>query len=173
MACLIHSMIRYAGYAALLLLCAVLWSACTRERQPCLTPRIATVKTRMVRTAPDNKVIDSPLRAALFLPDSDVDTIARLYSKSSTFTLTLSQTVDSSRWFIAADTAAGSAIDTVDFRYSRKLNFISNACGYNYLFTLQSVSSTHNFIDSIKIEDANVSNDASKNNIQVFIHPAP
>lgn len=166
-------MIRYVRHIILLLLCAGLWGACKRERQPCLTPRIATVKTRMVRLAADNKVVDSPLRAAGFLPDSDIDTTARFYSKSSTFTLTLSQIADESRWFVAADTAPGSPIDTIDFRYSRKLNFISNACGYNYLFTLLAVTSTHNFIDSIKIEDANVSNDAGKNNIQVYIHPAP
>ncbi|MBX2905861.1 MAG: hypothetical protein KF744_07480 [Taibaiella sp.] len=166
-------MIRYVCMAALVLLFTALGSACKRDRQPCLTPRIATVKTRMVRVGADNKVVDSPLRAAIFLPDSDVDSVARLYAKSSTFTLTLSQLADTCRWYIAADSAVGSAIDTVDFRYSRKLNFISNACGYNYLFTLLSVTSTHNFIDSIKTEDANVSNDASKNNIQVFIHPAP
>lgn len=166
-------MIRYVYLFVVVVLFVALGEGCKRERQPCLTPRIATVKTKMVRVGADNKVIDSPLRAPLFLPDSEVDSVVRLYGKSSSFTLTLSQLADTCRWFISSDTADGSPVDTVDFRYSRKLNFISNACGYNYLFTLLSVTSTHNFIDSIKTEDANVSNDASKNNIQVFIHPAP
>lgn len=154
------------------LFCTVVTTSCKQERQPCLTPQASSLTMRTVRIAAD-KVVDSPFRAIVFKPDAGAGSRATAYAKSATFALPLSPVSDSCRWFVLADTAAGSALDTIAFIYRRDLNFISNACGYNYRYQLNAVTATHNFIDSVKIQNGTVSNDAKINNLQVFIHPAP
>lgn len=45
----------------------------------------------------------------------------------------------------------GLSYDTIRINYTSRYNFISKACGYNYLHTIESVSFTKNKIDTILI----------------------
>ncbi len=111
--------------------------------------------------------------AAILVPLTNTPLKGTLYAKSSIFTLSLSPQADSTFWFFAADSAAGSPFDTLLFRYNRQLQFVSNACGYTYYFGLKGVQSTHHIIDSVSITNASVTNNANVTHLQVYIHPHP
>lgn len=149
----------------------LLLHACTQERQPCLTPKTAVLIMKSVRNTTDKKVIDTAFNAAVLVPVTTVADKGTFYSKSSTFTVSLSPLSDTCQWLFAADTAAGSAVDTLTFTYNRELKFVSNACGYSHFFSLNSVSSTHNTIDSVTISNKSVTNNVNTTHVQVHIHP--
>jgi len=58
------------------------------------------------------------------------------------------------------------------FRYARNLQFVSNACGYAYNYVLSSVGTTTHNVDSVRITNANVTNNANtEKNLRVYFHP--
>jgi hypothetical protein len=120
-----------------------------------------------------NTVADTPMPAAVFLALTASGAKGRLYIQSSKFVLSLSPATDSCSWAFASDSAAGSPFDTLTFRYTRQLQFISNACGYDYFYQLASVQTTHHIIDSVFIANTSVTNDVNTNHLQVYIHPHP
>ncbi len=128
---------------------------------------------KTVRLNAAGTAIDSPIAAALLIAVTDSGKVGMISAKSSTFVLSLSPLADSAIWYFAADTSAGSPLDTLTFRYERQRQFISNACGYAYYFSLKNVLTTHNIIDSITITNASVTNNVNTSHLQVFIHPQP
>jgi hypothetical protein len=60
-----------------------------------------------------------------------------------------------------------SIVDTLWFDYTRKLDFISENCGYAMRFSITSMEATHHLIDSISIINPVVNNNESEN-IKVF-----
>ena len=99
-----------------------------------------------------------------------VDTPIWFYNGAnlSEFQGPLSAVADSTRWFIGPDTTFGWAMDTVTFYYQRKPVFLSTACGYAIVYSLTSVATTHNFIDSARIEKTEVTNATDVIHVQVF-----
>ena len=85
----------------------------------------------------------------------------------SDFNMFLSTLSDSTSFFISPDSTLG--YDTLTFYYSRQRQFISNSCGFGYYFNIQSIRTTHNYIDSILIENTNVTNNASTQNLRLYI----
>jgi hypothetical protein len=166
-------MIRSCKYILTALIPAVLCLSCAQERQPCLTPLTASMKMKTVRVAADNTVIDTAMTAGLVVAVTNSGLKGVVYSKSSTFTLSLSPLADSTIWYFATDTAAGSLFDTLIFRHDKYLKFISNACGYSYNFGLKEVATSHNFIDSVHIINSSVTNNVNTSHLQVFIHSLP
>ena len=63
------------------------------------------------------------------------------------------------------------AYDTLTFFYRPVLHFISNACGYTYYYSIDSVHFTTNELDSIAYNDRNVTNEAGKTNIRFYFFP--
>lgn len=147
--------------------------SCTQERQPCLTPKTASLKVRAVRKLNDTAFVDTALPAAVLIAVTNSGNTGYLYTGSSSFTLSLSPVADTAKWLIAADTVAGSPLDTIIFRYTRRLQFLSNACGYTYYYNINSVSTTNNIIDSFLITDRNVTSNVNTSHLQVYIHSAP
>jgi hypothetical protein len=166
-------MIRIDKYFAVfaVALIVLMWCSCTQDRQACLTPKTASLLMKSVRKNTDSSVIDTPFKAAVFAPLTGPDISGVLYSQSSSFTLSLSPQADSCTWLFVSDTAAGAAIDTITFFYDRELNFISNACGYSYTYSVNTTRTTHNTIDSVTIKNASVTNNVNTNNILLYIHP--
>lgn len=91
--------------------------------------------------------------------------------QSSKFALPLAQNNDTTELLFQPDTSAvpPSPIDTLHLVYTRKPTFISTACGYRTYFTLQQVFTTHHVIDSVILNQREISNDVSKEHLQFVI----
>jgi hypothetical protein len=155
------------GYWCLLILCAVCLVACEQERDPCLQPK--TVPMRVVARQPDSDTttIDTLLPGAVWIGIDSMFAIG-FPENSSAFSLLLSPLADSSRYALQPDSAIAS-FDTLTFYYRRKLQFLSNACGFTYFFSLDSIHATAHNIDSFKINNADVNQDASSpEHVQIF-----
>lgn len=168
------------GQLLLLLLCTIVAiSSCTQERQPCLTPKIASLNLRFVHFAIDtaitnNSFQDTALPSAVFAPltGSTINEV-RYTTPSAYFTISLSPVSDSCTWLFQADTNA-TVQDTLQFYYKRKLQFLSNACGYSNFYTIDSVhaSKSSGVIDSVIITNNSVTNDVNTRQLKIYIHPA-
>lgn len=65
--------------------------------------------------------------------------------------------------------AGAFAIDTIRIYYNPRLGFVSNDCGFQYLFDLTDVSFTTEMIDSIHIVTPEINEDRSKTHLQIVI----
>jgi hypothetical protein len=116
--------------------------------------------------------VDTALPSAVFGALTANGVKGFVFPRQSAFSIPLSPVIDSSTWVIKTDSASTNTVyDTLVLYYKRQQQFISNACGYAYFFNLDSISTTHNFIDSILIINASVTNNVNANNLQVYIHP--
>ena len=111
--------------------------------------------------------VDSTLPAAT-VGLVDTNTWFADSAQSNSFSGVLSSIADSVRWFVWPDKANPSSGDTITFYYERKLNFLSTACGYNYVFVLSSINTTNNSIDSARIENAEVTSKTDVLHVKVF-----
>lgn len=157
----------------LVLLPGTLWVSCTQERQPCLTPKIASfiIHTTHFPTDTSLTVADTAMPAAMLLALTNTGAKGGYYPLQSSFTLSLSSVSDTCRWLFAPDTTGTPAFDTLTFYYQRKLQFLSNACGYAYFYNLDTAFTTHTYIDSVTILNRSVNNNVNTTHLQIYIHP--
>jgi hypothetical protein len=154
------------------LLCCVLALSCTQERQPCLVPKTASLNLRCVHYISDTNttVFDTALPRAVFGSITASGNKFVYYpTLSSGFTISLSPDADSCSWLMTTDSLL-QPFDTLGFHYQRKLQFLSNACGYTNFYSLSSVTTTHNNIDSVLITNPSVTNDVNTKQLKIFIH---
>jgi hypothetical protein len=168
-------MTKQPQYATLLLLAltGILWGACTQQRQPCLTPRIASliVESTHFLTDTSTVAVDTAFPYAVFVPLPVSGKLnGGIYRKQSLFTLSLSPDSTICKWGFTSDSLTNK-LDTITFHYKRNLQFLSNACGYTYFYTLQYTETTHLFIDSIHILNPSVTNNVQTKHLQIYIHP--
>jgi hypothetical protein len=91
------------------------------------------------------------------------------FSATSKLSLFLSPHADSCQYILSTDTAlVTELLDTLTFRYDRRTQFLSNACGYTYFFTLRSVDATTNRLDSVRVTSTDVTNDANVEHLRLF-----
>lgn len=160
-------------YPACIAAMILLWAAsCTQTRQPCLTPKTASLILQTMHLPVDTSTIfiDTALTSAVFLPITTHSSSGIIYPLGSSFTISLSPDSTICKWAFATDTPA-TVFDTFTFYYQRRLQFLSNACGYTDFYTLDSVHTTHTFIDSLHLINTNVTNNVNITHVQVFIHP--
>lgn len=162
-----------AVYSSLLIifLCAMGWLSCTQQRQPCLTPRFATLSLRTIHFTNDTVTtpVDTAIPAAVFSPVTGFSQVYKIYPQQSGFTVSLSPDTTFCQWSFTTDSFKHDS-DVISFYYRRHLQFISNACGFTYFFDLDSVRSTHSIIDSIRILNTSVTNNVNTQHLQVYIH---
>jgi hypothetical protein len=158
--------------AAFIVGCCILFAACTQQRQPCLSPKTAGMIVRTMHKAKDTSRVftDSTLTTATFIPQTDPAVTRFVYTKGSLFSLSLSPDSDMCRWAFTTDTA-NSVFVTFSFYYRRRLEFLSNACGYIYFYDLDSVRTTHAMVDSVHIINASVTNDVNTKHVEIYLHP--
>lgn len=153
-----------------LIIAGILFASCTPERDPCLQPKSVSLRFGTYKTADTGTLgKDSTLPAAIIgMVDSPY--IFYLGAKSNKFQLLLSPLADSVRWFIMPDSNAANKVlrDTITFHYQKHLHFISTGCGYNYYYTLSNITQTDNYIDSIKINNAEVTTEANIEHVKIF-----
>ena len=172
------SNLKIVYYLLLVVVAAWLLPACTQERQPCLTPKIASLNLHFVHFAIDtaianNTTQDTALPSAVFGALTGGTTVKELIYRTPTAytTLSLSSTTDSCQWIFKADSAL-TDYDTLNFYYRRQLKFLSNACGYTNFYTLDSVHVTKNKgIDSIILTNNSVTNDVNTRQLKIYMHP--
>jgi hypothetical protein len=154
---------------------SIVWGACTQERQPCLTPKIATLTMECMHKLTDTSTVfvDTALPTARFAAYSLIGERDIIYTtQNSNFTISLSSSADSCKWGMKVDTSSfANNFDTLTFFYRRKLQFISNACSYMYFYNVDSVHTTHRMIDSVLITNANVNTNVSSKHLRIYIHP--
>ena len=139
------------------------------ERDPCLQPRTVSLRGGAYRRAADTgfAVTDTTLRFIFLAPIGAQTGFA--FPSSRKFSLFLSPLTDSCRYVLATDTSQNPALlDTLTFRYTRRTQFLSNACGYTYFFTLDTVLATSNRLDSVRTTSPDVTNDANVEHLRIF-----
>lgn len=155
------------------LLVCLLFS-CTQERQPCLTPKTASCYIEFVHFQNDTikTPIDTALPYATFTAVTNNGLVGEVYTTAtSIFTISLSPLTDTCTWLLKTDSTSLTN-DTFQLAYSRQLQFLSNACGYTYFYTLNSFHSTYHNIDSVFITNPSVTNNANATKqLKIYIHP--
>src|SRR6185312_482741 len=124
-------------------LCGILWAACKQQRQPCLTPKTVNLSVETMHLPTDTSTVffDTILPTALFTAftkNGFQPFISR--QQQFQFSLTLSPDTEFCQWAFTIDTL-GTIVDTLSFYYQRDRQFLSNACGYTYFYTLDSITS--------------------------------
>lgn len=145
--------------------------ACTEARLPCDTPKIASLNILTVHYPTDTAttVVDTALPAAVFSSVTDHGVVQILFPQQANFTISLSPLSDTCRYYFTTD-SAHQRVDTLDFYYQRSLDFISNACGFTYFYSLDSVHTSHLNIDTVRILNSSVTNNANITQLQIYIH---
>ncbi len=128
------------------------------ERDPCLQPRNAPLRIQ-TRQRVDTVLTDSFLPSPTLVPLGGTTNL-RYAARTNVVQLYLAPDRDSCRYAIFPDSTSRLG-DTLTLRYTRRLQFLSNACGYTYFFTLQSAAITGNGLDSFRITNSAVDNNAN------------
>jgi hypothetical protein len=161
--------------AAIIFLLVCAFGACTQQRSPCYEPKIvsAVIGTyRIVDTSSIDSLLPQPAFTCLDTP------LSQEIAANNIFTPLLSPHADSTRWLLipdrfnpddSADVATPVEFyDTLTFYHTKELNFISNACGYVYYYTLTNVTTTYHSIDSISLLNNTVDNNANTQHIRIY-----
>lgn len=162
---------RVAVFIGLTVLLFVGIISCTKDqRDPCLQPRTTVLIAHCVRHLDTGvTLVDTALPNPILHPITSQPNqyfyggVPRLINLS----FSLSNVSDISHWTLQPDSAIAIK-DTLSFYYQRQLHFLSNACGYTYFYHLDSVSTTRNAIDSVRLEAADITNNANVENVKLI-----
>lgn len=164
-------------FTILLLSLSFAWLACNQTRQPCAQPKTVYVNAACYHVIADTNNV--AIVADTLLPNpliGVVDTAGKAaifyYGQHNLFqfSMFLNPNADSCQWFISPD-STNTSFDTLTFAYQSKLQFLSNACGYTYYYNLNGVRTTHNNIDSVILENTNVTSNVNVEHLKIYIHP--
>jgi hypothetical protein len=144
--------------------------SCT-QNNTCLTPKSVALRAGFYKTINDTTTKDSLLTNANIIADQSVQFYGINFKQSSKFSMTLSGLSNTTRLFFQSDSTSFDPLtfDTIDVNYTTQLNFISVACGYENYYTLTSIQSTHNTIDTVTLSQSLVDGDVNKEHIQIVL----
>lgn len=148
-------------------LAVVVLIACEQQRDPCLQPTTVYLRARSLKALTDTTSADSSLPNPRWTAiDSQVTLV--FPRKTAGFSLPLNPNADSARYVVQPDSAL-STFDTITFYYNRKLQFLSNACGYTYFFSLKNVKATGYNVDSVRLRNDEVNGNVNTpDHVQIF-----
>ncbi len=166
----LHPGFRWLLKGIMVLGIVALFNACT-PANTCLTPRTVAFRAGFYRALTDTSLTDSVLGNANILVSNGASFTGINLKQSDAFALSLPQTADSVLLYFQSDSASvePETIDTISLRYTRQLHFISVACGYETYFTLQSVQTTHQVIDSVLLNRAEVNGDVNQQHVRIVL----
>jgi hypothetical protein len=131
--------------------------------QPTTVPVRVVTKQYLADTSFVDSLLPKPIWRAI---DSGVS--FTYLEDVSHFPLLLSPLADSCRYALQPDSAIAS-FDTIQFYYTRRLQFLSNACGFTHFYSLDKVTTTRHNIDSVKITNTDVNlNASSPEHVQII-----
>lgn len=161
---------RYVFQFLTVFFCIALVVSCNSS-STCLTPKSVALRGGFYVKQTDSVLGDSILENAnVIFSDAQIFYGFNL-KQSSKFQSSLSAASNKVAIYFQSDstTTAPSTIDTIEAIYTSKLNFISTACGYEYFYTLNSISSTHQVIDTVLLKISEITSDVSKEHISIVL----
>jgi hypothetical protein len=147
----------------------LLAASCSRQNS-CLEPQTVVMRGAFFSRDSSNTAIDSiQTNANIYFGDS-LRYVTQI-KNISRFSVPLSPLADSVTLIFQSDSTLldPSTIDTISLSYTRELKFMSVACGYQMNYLLQSANTTHQVIDSVFINTADVTNDINKQHLRIFL----
>lgn len=164
-------MSKFAYILLAVLLTCIFLQSCETERDPCLLPRTSLLRANAYTRVNDTSsavrdtLLPSPVFIALtaYTPDNS---FIQLTTRNK-FAFQLSNLTDTCQWAIQPDTLSA-VKDTLTFYYKRQLSFLSNACGYTYLYNIDSVRTTRHALDSVQLGSRDVTSNASAENLRIY-----
>ena len=155
--------------ALLLLVSFFAFTACEQQRDPCLEPKLVSLKIAALRVLPDSSFTDTLVPKPYWTALADSPFTIAFPPRSNRFGLILSPHTDSCRYLFYPDSLT-SLPDTVTFLYNRELEFLSNACGFTWFFQLKDIRTTRRHLDSARIIDAEVNqNSSTPEHVQIYM----
>jgi hypothetical protein len=143
---------KYISGIIVILLLSV-FAACEDETKTCDQTLISSLGINFKKDSLDGFINIDTIWPKVTLYALGKDTILSSQARSSIF-MTLSPLADSSQFYLKLDSAA--VADTLTFRYTRTPHFVSPACGFATFFTLDTVITTFNTIDSLHVNNKEV-----------------
>ncbi|RYD96980.1 MAG: hypothetical protein EOP54_12235 [Sphingobacteriales bacterium] len=168
--------VAFSLIAAILIL-----SSCKKDFQECFVPR--SVAARVIFQVIDTvRTVDSNafVTEKIVIRDTVLNRpILKSLGLDSNIVFLGERGINSMYLFLDADTTAikysfqrsedATVIDTLTITYDHYPQFISNACGYTFNYTLKTVSSTQLNIKKVQIIDPNVTLSAQPKHIVIYI----
>lgn len=164
-----------------IILAILLLSSCNKNIQECFVPR--SVSTKVFFKVLDTLVTEDAngfITRTIRIQDTALNrpSLTSL-GQDSNITFQGERGVNSIYLFLNADTTDikyvfkrsedAQTTDTLTISYDHYPQFISNACGYTFNYTLKTISSTTLTIEKVQIEDPNVTLSAQAKNIFIYI----
>lgn len=151
-----------SGLIALLLL--VVLAACEDETKTCDQTLLADVGVIFRKDSLNGFVNKDTIWPKVSFCALDKDTIVGTLPRSSVY-FSLDPLRDTSYYYLKLDSAA--VADTLTFLYTRTPHFVSPGCGFATFSTINEVLCTMHTIDSVYINDKEVTSDNTRN---VFLY---
>lgn len=154
-----------------LLLGLVLFVVSCSQSNTCLSPKVVSLRTGFYYQNTDSTRKDTILNSAKFIVGTDTTFYQLILNSRNSFAVTLPQTSDSFAMYFAIDTlsAPPGSIDTMQLYFSRKLHFISTACGYETYYNITNLTFTKHLLDSVILNNASVNNDVNLQHLQFVL----
>jgi hypothetical protein len=112
--------------------------------------------------------LNYPIATSLVEGSSNYSVQATQSYKQSNFYLFLNPDTNYISYKIQTDSSfTDSLLDTLTLYYRPSLHFISNACGYTYYYTIDSVRATRHVFDTVYVPDPSITVEASKVNVRL------
>jgi hypothetical protein len=146
----------------LVALVPVMMMACENETKVC--DQTLRTDTRVLFKYDSLNVVRDTIMPAVVLYALGRDTFYNKVPLGQLF-LPLAPTMDSSRFYLLGN--AGLVADTLTFRYKRTPHFVSAGCGFATFFSLDTVLTTHNSVDSLQIIQKEVT---TSNDTHIILH---
>lgn len=153
---------RSSFYIGLLFACALIFEACTTY--DCSINNIVALNVSLSDTLEDDTLnvytIVNGTDTALYTNGTEVTSVS----------LPMSYSKDVDQYLFAfTDTTGSTTIDTLSVTKTNQPYFESVECTPQFWHNIQGVTSTHNMIDSITINDSIVNNDQTKQHIIITL----
>lgn len=142
----------------------------------CALQKKVECKVQMVDANGQEVAFDGYLTVSIAEPTDETvkDTLLNRLDKVSSFSFPLSYAadVDILRLSFSNREENADVIDVLSIEKSNEPVFESVDCAPRFNHTISSVSCTSNIIDSVKINNKKVDNDASKVHLRIYMHTA-
>ncbi|WPQ63713.1 DUF6452 family protein [Chitinophaga sancti] len=154
-----------SGIIALLLI--AVFAACEDETKTCDQTLLADLGINFKKDSLDGYINKDTTWPKVTVCALDKDTLISQQARSSVY-FELDPLHDTCRYYLKLDSAA--VADTLTFRYTRTPHFVSAGCGFATFSTLDTVITTYHTIDSLHINNREVTSDNTTNISLFFIY---
>ncbi|OMP77654.1 DUF6452 family protein [[Flexibacter] sp. ATCC 35208] len=153
------------GIIALLLI--AVFAACEDETKTCDQTLLADLGINFKKDSLDGYINKDTTWPKVTVCALDKDTLISQQARSSVY-FELDPLHDTCRYYLKLDSTA--VADTLTFRYTRTPHFVSAGCGFATFSTLDTVITTYHTIDSLHINNREVTSDNTTNISLFFIY---